>query len=106
MSIQSLKQEHDKLIDELYSARMDNKKKAEELSKRHHQIEILSQELQVLAQKGQELAGKEKEVSMLQNDIESFLKFFGQVDKHLRSLVKLLRDSIAKCSDPKVIEHN
>lgn len=28
------------------------------------------------------------------------------MDKHLRSLVKLLRDSIAKCSDPKVIEHN
>jgi len=35
MQIQQLKQEHNKLIDELYSARIDNKKKAEEISKRH-----------------------------------------------------------------------
>lgn len=56
--------------------------------------------------KSQELALREKEVSQLQNDIESFLKFFTQVDKHLRTLVKFLRDSIAKCTDPKIIEHN
>ena len=42
----------------------------------------------------------------MQTDIETFLKFFNQVDKHLRTLVKFLRDFISKCQDPKVIEHN
>ena len=42
----------------------------------------------------------------MQNDVALFVEFFAQVDKHMRTLVKMLREFIARCSDPKLIEHN
>jgi hypothetical protein len=38
--------------------------------------------------------------------VDSFFGFFGLIDKHLKTLVKMLRDLISKCDDPKIIEHN
>jgi hypothetical protein len=42
----------------------------------------------------------------MQNDIELSAGIVGQVDKHMKTLVKLLREIISKCDDPKIIEHN
>ena len=49
---------------------------------------------------------RDKEIADMENTIESFSNYFTQVDKHLKTLVKLLKDFISKCDDPKVIEHN
>lgn len=38
--------------------------------------------------------------------IDNFGGFFGLIDKHLKTLVKMLRELISKCNDPKIIEHN
>ena len=35
----------------------------------------------------------------------SFFGFLGLIDKHLKTLVKMLRELISKCDDPKIIEH-
>ena len=49
---------------------------------------------------------KENDTSGMQNDIDSFIGFFASVDKHMKTLVKLLRGFISRCEDPKLIEHN
>ena len=45
-------------------------------------------------------------MAQLQTNIEQFVKFFAQIDKYLRTLVKYLREQLQKCNDPKLIEHN
>lgn len=49
---------------------------------------------------------KDNEIALMQSDFETFVQFFAQVDKHLKTLVKLLREFIARCEDPKLIESN
>lgn len=49
---------------------------------------------------------KDNEIASLQSDFELFVGFFAQVDKHLKTLVKMLREFISRCEDPKLIESN
>lgn len=38
--------------------------------------------------------------------MEAFIQFFVAIDKHMKTLVKFLREFISRCEDPKLIEHN
>lgn len=106
IALKQLREEKERMVDELYAARQDLKRRFEELSKRNAQLEHLQEELAAAQRKAQEIAKREREVQQLQGDVETFLRFFTQVDKHLRTLVKFLREFIARCQDPKMIEHN
>lgn len=106
ISLKDLIEEKELNINELYSVRMELKKVIEEQSKKGGQVAHLQEELALATKKINELIKKDTEVVGLQSDIEAFIGFFGQVDKHMRSLVKLLREFISRCEDPKLIEHN
>ena len=86
--------------------RMDITKKIEEVNKKGAQTAHLTEELTYAHKKISDLINKDNEVASLENDIESYLNFFTQIDKHLRTLVKFIRDFISKCDNPKLIEQN
>jgi hypothetical protein len=66
----------------------------------------LQEEITHTHKKATETVKKDKEIAELQNVIDSFGGYFGLIDKHMKTLVKMLRDLISKCDDPKAIEHN
>lgn len=42
---------------------------------------------------------------MLQGDLERFLDIISQVDKHLKTLMKYLKNVVDQSMDPVIIEH-
>lgn len=101
-----LTEEKGKYIDELYTLRMKIKTHIDENSKKSGQLAHLSEELTSAHRKISELLKRDKEIAVIQNDVEFYAGFFGSIDKHMKTLVKLLREIISKCDDPRVIEHN
>lgn len=93
-------------MNDMYALRMDITKRIDELAKKNAQVLHLQEEIANAHKKVSESVRKDKEIADLQNVIDSFFGFFGLIDKHLKTLVKMLRDLISKCDDPKVIEHN
>jgi hypothetical protein len=106
VTIRDLNEEKQQLVNELYVLRMDITKKIEETSKKSAHSTHLQDELQHAHKKVAELMKKDNELATLQNDIESFIGFFSQMDKHMKTHMKLLREFISRCDDPKLIEHN
>ena len=58
-----------------------------------------------MIQKAANLIIKEKENNVLQQDLERFLDIMSQVDRHLKTLIKYLRNVVETCKDPLIIEH-
>jgi hypothetical protein len=106
LAMKDLNDEKQQFINDMYALRMDVTKRIDELAKKNVQVSHLQEELSNSHRRATEFVKKDKEIADLQNVIENFIGFFGLIDKHLKTLVKLLRDFIAKCDDPKVIEHN
>ncbi len=106
LEIKELNDQKTQLVNELYMLRIDITKKIEELAKKTAQVTTLQDEVSHTAKKVSELMKKENDIAGLQNDIEAFAGFFAAVDKHMKTLVKFLREFISKCEDPKLIEHN
>ena len=106
ISLKDFNEEKQQNVNDMYALRMDITKRIDELAKKNAQVLHLQEEIANAHKKVSESVRKDKEIADLQNVIDSFFGFFGLIDKHLKTLVKMLRDLISKCDDPKVIEHN
>jgi Asp-tRNA(Asn)/Glu-tRNA(Gln) amidotransferase C subunit len=89
----------------MYKIRMENSKMATEVKERDHQIETLQEQHDELVKKAAKLILQEKEINMLQGDLERFLDIISQVDKHLKTLMKYLKNVVDQSMDPVIIEH-
>lgn len=106
LAVKDLSEKEQQYINELYVLRMDITKRVEEIGKKTAQNAHLSEELQNALRKVADLVKRDNEIASMQNDIEAFINFFASIDKHMRTLVKFLKEFISKSDDPKHIEHN
>lgn len=104
-SVRRLNEEKQKHVDEVYSVRMGINKKHGQVKQREEQIDQLQAEHNELIKKAAHLIIKEKEVSILQTNLERNLDIIGQVDKHLKTLVRNLKNVVDQSMDPVIIEH-
>ena len=48
---------------------------------------------------------RDKQYSGVQSDLEKFLDILSQVDRHLKTLIKFLKNVVEQSKDPQIIEH-
>ena len=72
----------------MYKIRMELKKMADTVKGKEDEIEKLTMAI----------ADQEK-------DAEKFVEMLGQVDKHLKTLIKFLKNTVEQSKDPLIIEH-
>jgi len=48
---------------------------------------------------------REKQYQSIQNELEKYLDMLSQVDRHLKTLIKFLKNVVDKSNDPQIIEH-
>ena len=103
--INRLNSEKQKHIDEMYKIRMEIGQQVDIVKEKEEKITQMTTEHNELIQKAANLVIKDKEITVLQNDLERFLDIMSQVDKHLKTLIKYLRNVVDTSRDPLIIEH-
>ena len=89
----------------MYKIRMDLNKKAHEVQNQEQRMKDMKEQNEKLLADIGSLNERDKQYSNIQTDLEKYLDILSQVDRHLKTLIKFLKNVVDQSSDPQIIEH-
>jgi len=89
----------------MYKIRMDLNKKAHDVQNQEQRMKDMKVQNEKLLTVIGSLNERDKQYSNIQTDLEKYLDILSQVDRHLKTLIKFLKNVVDQSSDPQIIEH-
>lgn len=84
----------------MYKIRMDLNKKAHEVQNQEQRMKDMKEQNEKLLTIIGSLNERDKQYSNVQTDLEKYLDILSQVDRHLKTLIKFLKNVVDQSSDP------